>query len=347
LKSFAKKDKREKDRRIKVHIEDILARQGYIIDCCRALMRYGAPTHRLEEYMRMLSRVLEIKGQFLYIPGCMLIAFDDPTMHTTEMKIVRETQGVDLGKLLDMHDIYKAVTHDKMGVKDASELLEELAVKKQRYNPWLGVIFYGFASATVGPFAFGARPIDMPIAFILGAILGVMQLILAPRSELYSNVFEIAAAVVTSFLARAFGSIQGGNLFCFSALAQSSIALILPGYMVLCAALELQSKNMVAGSVRMVYAIIYSLFLGFGITIGRPWVGSGRLICALTSVQEQPSMAEWTLMPPATRPAVQRPYKATSSSSSSHSSHSASFWSTKQSGDKLLRCSSFPLQAMS
>jgi len=113
----------------------------------------------------------------------------------------------------------------------------------------------------------------MPIAFLLGSILGFLQLIVAPRSDLYSNVFEICAAVLTSFLARAFGSIRGGNLFCFSALAQSSIALILPGYMVLCASLELQSKSMVAGSVRMVYAIIYSLFLGFGITVGTAFYG--------------------------------------------------------------------------
>ena len=35
-----------------------------------------------------------------------------------------------------------------------------------------------------------------------------------------------------------------------------------------CGSLELASKNMIAGSVRMVYAIIYSLFLGFGIAIG-------------------------------------------------------------------------------
>ena len=113
----------------------------------------------------------------------------------------------------------------------------------------------------------------MPIAFLLGCLLGFMQLILAPRSELYANVFEISAALLTSFLARAFGSIAGGELFCFSALAQSSIALILPGYTVLCGALELQSRNVVAGSVRMVYAIIYSLFLGFGITIGTSFYG--------------------------------------------------------------------------
>ncbi|CRK26216.1 hypothetical protein BN1723_013799 [Verticillium longisporum] len=95
-----------------------------------------------------------------------------------------------------------------------------------------------------------------------------LQLIVAPNNELYANVFEITAAIITSFLARAFGSIRGGQLFCFSALAQSSIALILPGYMVLCSSLELQSHNLVAGSVRMVYAMIYTLFLGYGITIG-------------------------------------------------------------------------------
>ena len=40
-----------------------------------------------------------------------------------------------------------------------------------------------------------------------------------------------------------------------------------------CGSLELQSKNIVAGSVRMVYAVIYSLFLGFGITIGTSFYG--------------------------------------------------------------------------
>lgn len=36
----------------------------------------------------------------------------------------------------------------------------------------------------------------------------------------------------------------------------------------MCSALELQSRAIVPGSIRIVYAIIYSLFLGFGITIG-------------------------------------------------------------------------------
>lgn len=265
------KQRREKDLKIKIHIAGTLARQSYLRKLCKALMMYGAPTHRLEEYLSMSARVLEIEAQFLYMPGCMICAFDDSSIHTSEVKLVRTAQGVDLGKLRDVHEIYKDVVHDRIGVDEATPRLEAIMSRKNKFGRWPRVPVYGLASATVAPFAFSARPIDLPFCFVLGCIIGWLQLIVAPGNDLISNVFEIGAAVITSFLARALGSIRGsdGNeIFCFSAMAQSSIALILPGFMVLCASLELQSKHIVAGSVRMVYAIIYSLFLGFGITIG-------------------------------------------------------------------------------
>ncbi|TVY35782.1 Uncharacterized UPF0442 protein [Lachnellula occidentalis] len=267
------KPRLEDEIRITVHIAETLSRQKYLYKLCKALMTYGAPTHRLEEYMKMSARVLEIDGQFLYFPGCMIISFDDASTHTTEVKLVKSVQGVNLGKLKDVWEIYKEVIHDVIGVEEATQRLVNIIDAKPKHNPWLLVVVYGFASATVAPFAFEARMIDLPVAFFLGCLLGFLQLIVAPRSELYSNVFEISAAVLTSFLARAFGSIRGGSIFCFSGLAQSSIVLILPGYMVLCGSLELQSRSMVAGSVRMVYAIIYSLFLGYGITIGTAFYG--------------------------------------------------------------------------
>ncbi|KAJ5749320.1 uncharacterized protein N7511_011016 [Penicillium nucicola] len=264
------KSQLEDEIHITVHIAELLSRQRYLIRLCRALMKYGAPTHRLEEYMRMTARVIQIDGQFLYIPGCMIISFDDASTHTTEVKVVRSSQGIDLGKLADVHEIYKEVIHDVIGVEEAIQRLDKVMKNPSKFHILFLIFAHGCASASVGPFAFNARPIDIPVAFLLGCLLGILQLILSPKSSLYSNVFEISAAVLTSFLARAFGSIrfQGEPLFCFSALAQSAIALILPGYTVLCASLELQSRSIIAGSVRMVYAIIYSLFLGFGITIG-------------------------------------------------------------------------------
>jgi len=59
------------------------------------------------------------------------------------------------------------------------------------------VSMYGLASATVGPFAFGARPIDMPIAFFLGSILGTLQLVVAPKSNLYVSVpYSLRSTIV-------------------------------------------------------------------------------------------------------------------------------------------------------
>lgn len=256
-------------------IAEIISRHRYLVKLCRALMQYGAPTHRLEAYMAMSARVLAIQGQFLYLPGCMVISFDDEQTHTTEVKIVRAGQGVDLGKLRDVHEIYKLVVHDLISVDDAMARLDAVINKKAKFNKTVRVLVYGLAAVFVGPFAFDGRWIDMPIAFVMGCILGVMQLVAAPSSELYANVFEISAALLMAFLGRMFGSIMynGERLFCFSALAQSSIALILPGYLVLCGSLELQSHNMIAGSVRMVYAMIYTLFLGYGVTIGATLYG--------------------------------------------------------------------------
>lgn len=270
-----RKPRLEDEIRVTIHIAEIIARQRYIMQLCKALMRFGAPTHRLEEYMQMTAQVLEVESQYLYLPGCMIMAFDDPTTRTTEVKLVRVSQGIDLNRLANTHNVYKNVVHDIFGVEEATQELEEIMRRKPRFNKWFVVVVYGLATATVGPFAFDARPIDMPIIFLNGCLLALMQHVLAPRSVLYSNVFEVTGSVLTSFLARAFGSIPGkvvnGHqqfLFCFSAISQSSIALILPGFLVLCSSLELQSHQIAAGSIRMVYAIIYSLFLGYGITVG-------------------------------------------------------------------------------
>lgn len=267
-----KKEKRKskKDVKLTIHIAQLLARQQYIMQLCRALMKYGAPTHRLEEYMMMTSNVLEVKAQFLYIPGCMFMSFDDPLTRTAEVKIIRVIQGLDLSRLAETHNVYKNVVHDVVGVEQATQDLDQIMQRNPRYNRWMLVCLTGLASVAVGPYSFSARPVDLPIIFILGCLVGLMQHVLAPASATYSNVLEVSAAILTSFLARAFGSIHknGEPVFCFSAMAQSSIAMILPGFSVLSSSLELQSHQMNAGSIRMVFTIIYSLFLGYGVTVG-------------------------------------------------------------------------------
>ena len=82
----------------------------------------------------------------------MIISFDDATTHTTEVKLIKSPHGVNLGKLKDVHEIYKEVVHDLIGVDEAIKRLGGILKAKQKHNPWFLVLVYGLASACVGPF---------------------------------------------------------------------------------------------------------------------------------------------------------------------------------------------------
>lgn len=272
------KRKKENAARITVHIADLLARQRFILLLCKAFMLFGAPTHRLEEYMAMTASVLEVDGSFVYFPGTMIVSFGDVAMRTSEMRLVRCNQGLDLSKLDEVHDVYKGVVHDRLGVEDGCRVLNEVISKKPKFNKWVCTFYYAFCSACVCTWGFGGSWIDIPISFGVGAVIGFLQFVVCPINTLYSSVFEVTSSIVASFIARAIGSINGGNTFCYASIVQSSLALILPGYIILCGSLELQSRNLVAGSVRMFYAFIYSLMLSFGITLGAAlygWIDHG------------------------------------------------------------------------
>jgi uncharacterized membrane protein YjjP (DUF1212 family) len=75
---------------------------------------------------------------------------------------------------------------------------------------------------------------------------------------------RIVIAGINSFIAAALAST---NQFCFAAVASGSVVLILPGYIILCGSLELANRSIISGSVRTVFAILYSLFLGFGYSL--------------------------------------------------------------------------------
>lgn len=252
-------------------VADIIARRDYLIKLCGALMEYGAPTHRLEEYLSASARALLIDADFLHVPGAVICTFADRTIHANNVDIVRKRGGLDFARLKDVFNVYKCVIHEKLTPEDGLREIEAIRRRPDTFSELFRILLFGVASVVVGPFSFESRPIDFGPIFILGCTIGFMQVKIVPRSEHFSNVFEVFASVLAAFVARALGSIKyhdGQYIFCFSAMAQSSIAMILPGFMMLNAALELQGRNIISGSVRMVYVIVYVLFLAFGLLIG-------------------------------------------------------------------------------
>ncbi|KAH9058082.1 hypothetical protein EDB87DRAFT_1685728 [Lactarius vividus] len=263
-----RRDKKKRRRKAEIyitrHISSLISRQTFILKLARAMMMFGGPTHRLQAQMQSTARVLEISLSCLYLPDVMLIAFDDDVTSTSSVKLIRQSSALDLGKVQDAYKIYWRVIHDDMSVTDASAALDALMLSKPLYSPWQLIFFGGMASASICSVSFNGSLLDSLISFPLSALLIAVQ-ILSVRNELYSNVFEITIATLLSFLS---GALAQTHKFCYSAVASSSVVLILPGFIVLCGSLELASRNIVSGAVRLCYALVYSLFLGFGLAIG-------------------------------------------------------------------------------
>ncbi|KZP13584.1 hypothetical protein FIBSPDRAFT_869093 [Athelia psychrophila] len=194
----------------------------------------------------------------------MLISFNDGTTGTSNIKLIKQGNALDLSKLYQGFKLYWKVIHDKISVSEASAELDTLMRHKTFYNNYQLVFVGGMCSAAISTVSFKGSFVDALISMPMGALLVAIQL-LSVRNELYSNVFEITVATLLSFLAAVFA---GTRHFCYSAVASSSVVLILPGYIVTLGALELTSRSIVSGAVRLCYAAVYSLFLGFGLAIG-------------------------------------------------------------------------------
>lgn len=262
-----KKDKAKRKKQevfIIQHVAAILTRQQFIMKLARCLMMFGSPSHRLETQIQATARVLEIHAQVVYIPGTILISFMDDSTHTSETKFLKQTTGLDLGKLLSVHNTYWDVVHDKISVDTANTDLDKLMTMPPRYNTWQTIIVGMLCSSFIVVPSFHGSFIDALMAAPLGGLLIIIQ-VLSAKNDMLSNVFEITIATLISFLSAVLAST---HYFCFTALVSGGVVLILPGYIVLTGALELASRNITAGAVRIGYSVIYSLFLGFGISAG-------------------------------------------------------------------------------
>ncbi|KAH7886562.1 hypothetical protein F5I97DRAFT_1926861 [Phlebopus sp. FC_14] len=262
------KEKRRKRKKAEVyitrHVAAILQRQEFIMKLARAMMMFGGPSHRLAAQIQSTGRVLDLELSCMYLPDVMLISFEDSATGTSNVKFIRQGSALDLEKLGEAHSLYWKVIHDAMSVSVASASLDVLMRKKPLYNFTQLIFVGGMCSASICSVSFAGSFIDSLASAPLGALLVAIQL-LSVRNELYGNVFEITIATLLSFASAALASTKH---FCYSAVASSSVVLILPGFIVLCGSLELSSRSLVAGAVRLCFALMYSLFLGFGLAIG-------------------------------------------------------------------------------
>ncbi|KAG0027262.1 hypothetical protein BGZ81_005744, partial [Podila clonocystis] len=243
-------------------LADILQRHDLLIRLCKSFIRYGAPSHRIELAMEAMCRTFGVTGSFAFLPGLMMISFGDTDTHTSETHLIKCAQGFDMGRLAKVHRIARAVVYNHMDAPAALAELKVVNAEKSRYGKWATLASYAMCSGLIAPLVFKGSWYDMAAGMGLGLVVGLTSL-LASRYSVYSDVFEVSTSIVIAFVAKALR-----DYVCFTGVVLSGIVILLPGLSLTTAIMELSSRYMISGSVRMFYSLIYCLFLGFGLSIG-------------------------------------------------------------------------------
>ncbi|KAE9408275.1 DUF1212-domain-containing protein [Gymnopus androsaceus JB14] len=247
---------------------DIVARQKFILKLSKALLSFGAPSHRITSQLAAAAEILGAEAEFVHLPNIIIVSIKSgPDSPSSRTYFVRATGRVALTSLHQVHLIYRDVLHDKIGTEAGTQALRKLLREHPIYPLYFRCILAFFAASVICVVSFGGSFLDMWFSGVCACVLQYLGLNAAHKSAMYANVYEISVSIIVAFVARALSNIPG-NLFCYSAISSAGVVLILPGFTVLVSALELMSRNIFCGSVRIVYAVIYTLFLGFGLTIG-------------------------------------------------------------------------------
>ncbi|KAF8925697.1 hypothetical protein BGZ47_003121 [Haplosporangium gracile] len=253
----------EEKLQITIAVADILERKDFILRLAKSLIKYGAPSHRLEDAVDHAAKTLEINLQCIYLPNVMIVSFIDYETHTSETYLLKVPAGLDMYKCALVHQVQKMVTHSSMPVEEAIMKLDTINAEKDANGRWITVLAYAVAGFCAAPMFFKANWIDAIISFFLGATVGLLAW-LSEKVPSYAHICDITMCVFVAFVAEA---LRQHNV-CTSAIKFAGIVIILPGFTITCSILELSSRHIISGSVRLFYAVVFSLLLGYGLTIG-------------------------------------------------------------------------------
>lgn len=248
--------------RITFAVADILQRQDYVLRLARSMIRFGAPSHRLEDAIDHTAKTLELNLQCIYLPNVMIVAFTDYETHTSETHLLKCSAGLNMYKFAQVHQILKLVTHSSMPVEEAIMKLDAINTEKDLWPRWAIILSYALASFCTATMFYKGSWVDAGVAMMIGTLVGLMSW-LSEKVPSYAHICEVTMSVVVAFIAEALH-----HQVCRSSVKMAGIVMLLPGYTITTSILELSSRHMISGSVRLFYAIIFSLLLGYGLTIG-------------------------------------------------------------------------------
>lgn len=170
------------------------------------MLKFGAPSHRIEDLVLRAAKELDVEAQILYQPGAATLSFGERDSQSTAVHLIRVSgSALDLGKLERIQQCWLDVSEDRIDIFEAEQQLVDLLAEPPIYPRWMRVGFafaiavvicpLGTASTRQGStdvgVGFGGSFVDAWLSGALSASLAALDLYAAAQVPQLSDVRSI------------------------------------------------------------------------------------------------------------------------------------------------------------
>lgn len=261
----------------------------FIIALARSLHAHGAPAHRVENVLEIISKRLGIEAQFFAMPTAIFASFE-PVPFSRVLLSRLETGVLHLERLRQLDKIANDVFDGKSDVIEGARSIKQLELDKPRFGPMISTLAFGVVSGSAARF-FGGGLSEIITALAIGLLIGVLAL-LAGRYQSLARIFEAVAAFVATVGAIAVSATVYPTAVHVAVLG--GLIVLVPGLTLTISMRELASGHLACGTARFSGALMVFVFMGFGVALGTK---SGQFVFGAqpaTAVAAQlPIWTEW------------------------------------------------------
>jgi uncharacterized membrane protein YjjP (DUF1212 family) len=259
---------------------------AFVLALAKALHRYGTPAHRLEEAMKVIAIRLDLECEVFTTPTAIIMSFGEPTHLRTRLLRV-EGGELDMNKLELVDDLADDVAAQKVSPAEGVLKLDEILAAPRRYGNVTTTAMHAVTCSGMAVF-FGGGAADVALAGAVGVLLGLLASV-AKRSTDQARVFELVGAAFVAFAAGCASSVFAITP---SLVTVAALIVLLPGLSLTVAMTELATRHLMAGTARLMQAVIVFLELVVGVALGE------RLARAVVHVEQAvpvalPAWSQW------------------------------------------------------
>lgn len=256
-----------------------------------ALCESGTPAHRLEEALGRVAEILQVNAQFFAMPTAVFASFDVAEGNIT--RLLRNHAGdTNLSRLVDLGRVLDDLIQRRVSIEEARERIAAIRSWPPPYGRVLTVACFCLVAACAARF-FGGGAREVLIAPVAGLAVGALAVFSNAR---FARITEFLAGILAACIAVAAGNRLGPLAPRVVMLA--GLIVLIPGLSLTLAVTELATRNLVAGTSRLMGALTTFVGIGFGVAIGQKaaqTLMSRSIIVGDAGSAAGSPLPEWTL----------------------------------------------------